>query len=254
MRYAVHPGKWRRSGSPPVNLPEAMRRVYYPCHPTTTRLCFRCQPDGEMERSLRTSQLRTPDEPRPARWRRGRPGRKFTMAALTVAAGLLLALGLSTAPAGAAVASSTAKTAPAAAPVPDTLSSCLTGLNNSYEFYTWCKGTSPTSFRTIANCSDGEAVLGVEYADGSGSLSYADCKDTDNLNSTLLTGEGVGWGILMCSNVNGTGTFAGYTDRSGDISSILVAWGNGNIPNGGTTLCDYSIGQATAINPTTPPT
>jgi len=166
----------------------------------------------------------------------------------------VLALGLSTAPAGAAVPSSTAKTAPAATAIPLTLSSCLTGESNSYEFYTWCKGTSPTSFRTIAYCADNDAVLGVEYTDGSGDLSYADCKDTDGLNSTLITGAGVGWGILLCSNVNGTGQYAGYIDRSGDISNILIDWGNGTIATGGTTLCEYSTGQATAVNPTTPPT
>ena len=134
-----------------------------------------------------------------------------------MAAGLLLALGLSTAPAGAAVAS-TAKAASAAAVVPDTLSSCLTGVNNSYEFYTWCKGTSPTAYRTVSYCADGDAVLGVEYADGSGSLSYANCKSTENLNSTLTTGNGTGWGILLCSNSNGAGTYQGYHDTSGDIS------------------------------------
>ena len=102
--------------------------------------------------------------------------------------------------------------------MPDTLSSCLTGVNNSYEFYTWCKGTSPTAYRTVAYCADGDAVLGVEYADGSGNLSYANCDSTDSLDSTLNTGTGGGWGILLCSNSNGAGTYQGYYDRSGDIS------------------------------------
>jgi hypothetical protein len=204
-----------------------------------------------MERSLRTSQLRTQDEPRPARWWRGRPRRRGITAAFTVAAGLLLVLGLGTAPSGAAVAG-TPKTAHAAAITPDTLSSCLAGVNNTYEFYTWCKGTSPTSFRTVAYCADGEAVIGVEYVDGSGSLSYANCKTTGNQNSTLISGSSAGWGILLCSNVNGSGTYAGYYDRSGDISQLLANWGAGNIATGGTTLCQYSTGLAQEISPTTP--
>jgi hypothetical protein len=206
-----------------------------------------------MERSLRTSQLRTPDEPRPARWRRGRARRGIIATAFAATAGLLLALGLCTAPAGAAVAS-TAKTSPAATVTPDTLSSCLTGVNNSYEFYSWCKGTSPTSYRTIAYCADDDAVLGAEYADGSGNLSYANCDSTDSLNSTLNTGTNADWGILLCSNSNGAGTYQGYYNRSGDISWILLNWGAGNITTGGNTLCDYSTSQATAINPVTPPT
>ena len=194
--------------------------------------------------------MRTPGEPisprspKPTGWS-GQRGRRVT-AAVLVAGGALLASGL-TASAGAAT-SSTAKAAAKPATVP--LPVCLTGEHTSYEFYTWCQGASPASFRTIAYCADGEAVLGVEYADGSGSLSYADCSATGGLNSTL----GAGWGVLECSNYNGSGTYAGYFDSSGDISGILQNWGSGNITTGGTALCDYSIGQATAINPTTPPT
>jgi len=190
-------------------------------------------------------------------WRRGKPRSKGITAA-TVTAGLLV-LGLGTVPAGAAVAS-TGKATPAAAaataagtPVtPLALTNCLTGVSNTYEFYTWCKGTSPTSFRTIAYCADGEAVIGVEYTDGSGSLSYANCKTTGNQNSTLISGSSAGWGILECSNGNGAGTFAGYHDTSGDISQLLANWGAGNIATGGTALCQYSTGLAQEISPTTP--
>jgi hypothetical protein len=129
-----------------------------------------------------------------------------------------------------------------------TLASCLAGVNNSYEFYTWCKGSSPTSFRDIAYCADGMAVLGIEYADGSGSLSYADCQ-IDGQNNTLA----VNWGILLCSNSNGAGTFQGYYDRSGDISGLLLNWGNGTIATGGTTLCEYSTANAVVINPNQAP-
>jgi len=210
-----------------------------------------------MERSLRTSQLRTP-EPRPARWRRGKPRRKGILATFTVTAALLV-LGLGTVPAGAAVASH-GKAAPAAAAVTPltslALTNCLTGVNNTYEFYTWCKGTSPTSFRTIAYCADGQAVIGVEYTDGSGNLSYANCKTTGNQNSTIISGSSAGWGILECSNGNGTGTFAGYHDTSGDISQLLANWGAtngvGDITAGGTKLCQYSIGLAQQISPTSP--
>lgn len=173
-------------------------------------------------------------------------------AAVMAAAGLVMALGLTT-PAGAVVAS-VANTPPAPTATPDTLASsgCLTGENNSYEFYTWCKGTSPTSFRTIAYCADSDAVLGVEYADGSGNLSYADCSSTGGLDSTLGTGTNADWGILLCSNYNGTGTYQGYIDRSGDISWILGLWGSGNITDGGNTLCEYSISVPAAINPLDP--
>ncbi len=168
-------------------------------------------------------------------------------------AGLALALGLCVGPAGATV-TGTAKISPAGV-VPAALSTCLTGVNNSYEFYTWCKGTSPTSFRTIALCANDQAVLGAEYADGSGSLSYANCDSTDNLHSTLSmppdpTPES--WGILECSNSNGAGTFAGYIDTKGDISWILLNAGNNSIPTGGTTLCDYSTTVPTSINPNVP--
>jgi hypothetical protein len=182
------------------------------------------------------------------------------MAATVVVAGVLLAPTL-TASADAAVSNTGKSTtggsttagahlAPGATSGP----TCLTGEANSYEFYTWCQGTSPASYRTIAYCADGQAVLGAEYADGSGSLSYADCSSND-LNSTLVgtSGNPVGWGILWCSNDNGTGTYAGYYDTKNDISLILANWGAGNITNGGTTLCQYSIGPTTtAISPTTP--
>ena len=159
-------------------------------------------------------------------------------------AGLLLAPSLTTS-AGAVVVNAGRADAATATPV------CLTGESNSYEFYTWCQGTSPASYRTIAYCADGDAVLGVEYADDSGNISYADCNATDGLDSTLDT---LGWGVLECSNYNGTGTYAGYVDTKGDISEILLNWGSGSIGTGGNTLCDLSIGEADAINPNTPST
>jgi hypothetical protein len=168
--------------------------------------------------------------------------------ALAVTVGLLLALGLTTTPTHAAV-TNTARVPPISTVEPDTLSTCLTGVNNSYEFYTWCQGTGPTSFRTVAYCTNGDAVIGVEYADGDAVLSYADCT-MDGLNSTL----DANWGILLCSNVNGTGTYEGYYDRSGDISGLFLNWGDGNITTGATTLCDYSTGAPEVINPNVAPT
>jgi hypothetical protein len=126
---------------------------------------------------------------------------------------------------------------------------CSQGYSNSYEFYTLCKGTSPVGYRTIAYCANDQAVIGIEYEVGSGSLSYADCSSTGGMDSTLNT---LGWGILWCSNYNGTGTFAGYHDTVGDISGILAGWGATNITTGGTTLCEYSIGEAQAISPNNP--
>jgi hypothetical protein len=202
-----------------------------------------------MERALRTHQLRTPGEPISPRsprlpGRSGRRGRRVTAAALAAGAALL-ATGLT-----ASAEAATATTAKASAkPHAVTLPVCLTGYHNSFEFYTWCQGTSTAGFRTIAFCANGDAVLGVEYADGSGNMSYADCSATGGLNSTL----NADWGVLECSASNGTGTFQGYIDSGGDISWILQNWGAGNITTGGTALCDYSIGQAAAINPNTPP-
>ena len=177
----------------------------------------------------------------------GRRGRRVT-AAVLVAAGAVVASGL-TASAGVAV-SSTAKGPATAHAV--ALPVCLTGYHNSYEFYTWCQGASPASYRTIAYCANGQAVIGIEYADGSGNISYADCSGTDSLDSTLNTSPNSSdWGILECSNYNGSGTFSGYVDSSspnGDISWILANWGGTNgVAGGGTALCDYSAGTATAI-------
>ena len=185
-----------------------------------------------------------------------------------MATALLLAVGLSTAPAGAAV-TSTAKGRPAAAAIPLALSTCLNGVNNSVnnstvqfpgdEFYTWCKGSGPTSFRTIALCANGDAVLGVQYADGSGSLSYANCKTTSSLNSTLNPNPpndpsaGPDLGILLCSNTNGNSAYQGYIDKSNDISWILFNWGNGDIQKGGLTFCNWNVANPTAINPNVPP-
>jgi hypothetical protein len=197
-----------------------------------------------MERTLRTHQLRTPGEPR-LPGTSGRRARRLTAGALAAAA-LLAAPGLTTS--AQAATTGTAK-APANAH-PETIPTCLTGYHNSFEFYTWCQGDNTAGFRTIAFCADGDAVLGVEYADGSGSISYADCSATGGLKSTL----DANWGVLECSAYNGAGTYAGYVDSSGDISSIMLNWGGGNITTGGTTLCDYSIGQAVAVNPNTAPT
>jgi hypothetical protein len=158
--------------------------------------------------------------------------RRIITAATTAAAGLL-ALGMSAAPAGAAI-------------TPDTLTTCSTGSNNSYEYITWCAGTGPTSYRAVALCMTGEVVLGVELADGKQS-SHASCQ-VDGMNSTLNTD----WGILLCSNYNGTGTYAGYENRHYDISQFLQNWGNGNIAAGGTWACDFDTNAAVAVSATQP--
>ena len=170
--------------------------------------------------------MRTPEEARPSRWRRGRT----IGAALTLGAGLLLAGSLSASPAGAAV-------------NPQTLSKCYTGTNNTVEYYTWCNGTGPTSYRSLVYCADGEVVMGVERWDGDNRESYASCTD-DGLNSTLVEN----WGILLCSNDNGAGTYAGYQNRHGDISQFLQYWGSGNITTGGTWACDYDTSGTPDIN------
>ena len=187
---------------------------------------------------MRTHQLHNPDELTPLPGTSGRRGARIT-AATVLAAGVLLAPGLATTADAATSSTVTADT---------TATTCSKGYANSYEFYTLCKGTSPASYRSIAYCSDGTAVIGVEYTVGSGSISYADCSSGGS-SSTLDT---LGWGVLLCSNANGTGTYAGYFDMTGDISLIFYNWGGQNITNGGTTLCEYSTSVAERISPTTP--
>ena len=109
---------------------------------------------------------------------------------------------MSVTPAGAAV----------AAVHPDTLTVCYTGTNNTYEYYVWCNGTGPTSYRSIVYCADGQVVFGVERWDGDDRESYASC-ESNGLGSTLSDN----WGIPLCSNDNGTGTYEGYDNRHGDI-------------------------------------
>jgi hypothetical protein len=149
------------------------------------------------------------------------------------------------APAGAAV-TSTAQTS-ASAIQPQTLSKCYTGTNNTYEYYVWCNGTGPTSYRAIVTCANGEILMGVERWDGDTRQSYASCRD-DGFNSTLVTG----WGILLCSNDNGTGTYQGYYDRNGDISQYFQNWGNGTIATGATWACDYDTSGTPYAGPDVP--
>jgi hypothetical protein len=186
--------------------------------------------------------MRSAAEPGAAAWRRPAKSRyRITKAALTVAMGLLLTAGFATAPAQAAV--STAKAA-----IPATLKSCPSGVNNSYEYYVWCDGTGPTSYRAIAYCANGSGVFGIERWDGDRRQSYANCQ-IDGMNSTL-NGD---WGIILCSTDNGTGTFQGYLNRQGDISWILLNWGNGNIVTGGNTMCEYNTSGAASFNPNQAP-
>jgi hypothetical protein len=190
--------------------------------------------------------LRTSEEPRPPRWRRrGLPKRRVISAAVTVAAGLLLAAGLSVAPAGAAVTSTGQTSAPAVQP--QTLSSCLTGENNTYLYKVWCTGSGPTSYRSIAYCADGDVVFGPEFHDGADTWSIASC-ESNGLDSTL----GPNWGILLCSNDNGDGTYQGYYDRHGDISQYFQNWGSGNIATGGTWACEYDTSGTPVVSPTEP--
>jgi hypothetical protein len=162
-----------------------------------------------------------------------------------LAAGVLLAMGLSMAPAGAAV-TSTAHTS-AGMIQPATLSECYTGTNNSYEYYVWCNGTGPTSYRAIAYCADNEVVFGVERWDGDDRESYASC-ESNGLDSTLDEN----WGILLCTNDNGTGTYAGYYDRHGDISQYFQNWGDGTIATGGTWACEIDTSGTPYYSPTQP--
>jgi hypothetical protein len=89
--------------------------------------------------------------------------------------------------------------------------------------------------------------MGVERWDGNKAQSEADCQSEEN--TTL----GADWGILLCSNNNGDGTYQGYYNRHYDISWMLFNWGNGNIMTGGTTICDWDANGETAFNPNAAP-
>lgn len=191
--------------------------------------------------------MRTAGEPEPARWwRPARSRHRIAKAALAGTVGLLLSAGLTMAPAGAAV-TSTAKVTSTNTAQPDTLKTCKTGANNSYEYHGWCDGTGPTSYRAIAMCTNGDAIYGVSRWDGDDRQSYASC-EINGLNSTLNAAL-PDWGYLLCSNDNGAGTYQGYVNKHGDISWMLFNWGNGNIATGGTTLCDWDTNGENPFNP-----
>jgi hypothetical protein len=195
--------------------------------------------------------MRTAKELEPARGRHpARSGFRIVKVALALAAGLLVTAGLTMTPARAATAGAP-ESAAIGKVVPDTLGTCAIGENNSYEYHTSCGGTGPTSYRAIAICADGEGVFGLERWDGDTRQSYASC-EVDDLGSTLSTQQ-PDWGILLCTNNDGDGTYQGYLDRHGDISWILLNWGNGNIMTGGTTLCDYNTTGEAPFNPNEAP-
>ena len=175
--------------------------------------------------------MRTTEEPRSAH---AGPRHRAMKTAFAVTAGLLLTAGFTTAPAQAAMVQ------------PATLKTCAVGANNTLEYHGWCNGTGPTSYRVIAYCTSGQAVAGLERWDGDTRQSYADCT---TVGSTL----NADWGYLLCSNDNGTGTYQGYVNRHGDISWMLLNWGNGNIIAGGNTLCEYNTSAEFGFNPNTAP-
>ncbi len=189
---------------------------------------------------------RTAENSEPARWRPTKSRHRITKVVLALTLGLLLTAGFATAPARAAV-TGTAKASPIGK-IPDTLKSCAIGTNKGYEYVSWCDGRGPTSYRAIAYCANGSGTFGIERWDGDRRQSYANCQ-IDGMNSTL-NGD---WGIILCSTDNGTGTFQGYLNRQGDISWILLNWGNGNIVTGGTTFCEYNTTGEAAFNPNAAP-
>jgi hypothetical protein len=151
---------------------------------------------------------------------------RLTKAALAVTAGTFLTVGLSISSAGASTLQ------------PETLKTCETGSNNAYEYTGWCDGTGPTSYRVLATCTNNYGVYGVTRWDGDRRESTASC-EINGLNQTLQNN----WGYVLCSTSNGAGTYQGYVDKHGDISSVLLTWGNGNIVTGGNLMCQYDVSQ-----------
>ena len=183
--------------------------------------------------------MRTPDESRSARWQ-GKPARRVAKTGLAVAVGLLLAAGLSTSSARAAVkpavkAAAVVRATPAAA-----TPTCDTGIHNDYEYYTDC--TAGTYYyRTVAQCADGNLALGAEDLGSSKKVSLSTCEDDSDLNSAD------NWGLLYCSSNSGAGTYEGYLNESGDISQFLLTTGNGTIATGGTYMCDIDANASNVI-------
>ena len=186
--------------------------------------------------------MRTPDESRSAR-RQGKPGRRVARTGLALAAGLLLAAGMSAPSAGAAV-KPTVKAARAATVAPGAaaaaIPTCDTGIHNNYEYYTDC--TAGTYYyRTVAQCADGNLALGAEELGSSKTVSLSTCLNDSDLNPAD------NWGLLYCSSNSGNGTYEGYKNQSGDISQFLLTTGNGTIATGGTYMCDIDTNASNVI-------
>jgi hypothetical protein len=176
--------------------------------------------------------MRSDQEPESVRrGRRGASRYRVTKAALAVVAGTFMTVGLSVSAAGASTLQ------------PETLKTCETGSNNAYEYTGWCDGTGPTSYRVLATCTGNVGVYGVTRWDGDRRESTASC-EINGLNQTLDNN----WGYVLCSTGNGAGTYQGYVDKHGDISSVLLTWGNGNITTGGTLMCQYDVSQENSFN------
>lgn len=127
---------------------------------------------------------------------------------------------------------------------PKTLIAYETWANNTYGYYGRCNGTGSTSYRAIAGCNNGYGVPGVGRWDGDRRESYATCHvDGNTWNLTE------NWGYLLCTNNNGTGAYAGYVDKDGDVSTMLLEYGNGSVSTGGTTLCALEVSGETWFNP-----
>jgi hypothetical protein len=183
--------------------------------------------------------VRTPNEWRPAR-RQGKPARRVAKTGLALAAGLLLAAGMSTPSAGAAVKPTVkAATVVHGATAPDT-PTCDTGIHNNYEYYTDCT-TGYWYYRTVAQCADGNLALGAEELGSSKTVSRSTCENDSGLNSMD------NWGLLYCSSNSGNGTFEGYLNESGDISLFLQTLGGGSIPDGGNNMCQIDTNASIVI-------
>jgi hypothetical protein len=81
-------------------------------------------------------------------------------------------------------------------------------------------------------------------------MSNASCR-INNMNS-IVNQQKPDWGLLLCSDNNGNGTYQGYVNRHGDISWMLLNLGSGNIVTGGTALCDYNTTGTDSFNPNAP--
>ena len=130
-----------------------------------------------------------------------------------------------------------------AAPATTTPVSC-SSQSYSADFWGYCTGgASGENFRTVSYCANDAVMAGWGRAN-SVIASMSDCAAAGN-DSTMSTATSTGasdplTGFVLCSAGGGAGTYAGYYEEAGDISSLLSVIGEAEDPgsSGATAITD----------------